>query len=382
MNPPEFARHRAFNSPAPASPKRLTAIPGRFLWVITLVAVALASQIAFGKLTPWSPEPQPKPAMDAILALFDRYPVVALGMSHRQQDEADFSLDLIRDPRFAAKVNDLVVECGNALYQPMLDRYIEGGEVPLEQLRLVWRNTTQLDSCEPRQHKELLDAVREVNRGLQPDKLRVLAGDPPVDWEKIQKPEDFVPFMTQRDTHFASVVEKEVLARHRKALLVIGAGHVLKRPVSWAASPATPDPTIAMLVEKQFPHAMFVIIPHDGFGEHNSELEPKLGGWPKPSLAVLRESWVGSVDAGVVFSGKIRRVGSDPSKVEDPFPGMKLEDIADGYLYLGPAASIREVEFPRETNTPYARELERRRRLLGGGPMRMAPVPAPAPQPH
>jgi len=61
-------------------------------------------------------------------------------------------------------VNDIVVECGNALYQPVLDRYVEGGDVPLEQLRLVWRNTTQLAACEPRQHKELLDAVREVNR--------------------------------------------------------------------------------------------------------------------------------------------------------------------------------------------------------------------------
>lgn len=168
---------------------------------------------------------RPENAVQAILAAFDRYPVVALGMSHRQQDEADFSLELIRAPRFAAKVKNIVVECGNPLYQSVLDRYLAGEDVPLEQLQLFWRNTTQPGSCDPRQHKELLDAVRAVNRRLPANgRIRVLGGDPPIDWDKVQRPEDIVPFMTQRDTHFASVVEDQVLAKHQKALLVIGAG--------------------------------------------------------------------------------------------------------------------------------------------------------------
>src|SRR5580704_4843347 len=175
-------------------------------------------------------EPRPEKAIQAIVAIFDRFPVVALGMSHRQQDEADFSLALVRDPHFAVTVNDIVVECCNVLYQATLDRYIDGGEVPLEQLQLVWRNTTQPGSCEPRQHKELLDAVREANHRLPAGHhIRVLAADPPIDWDKIQRPEDIVPFMDQRDTSFASVVEHQVLARHRKALLVIGAAHVLRQ---------------------------------------------------------------------------------------------------------------------------------------------------------
>jgi hypothetical protein len=52
-----------------------------------------------------------------------------------------------------------------------------------------------------------------------------------------------------------------------------------------------------------------------------------------------------------------------------------LQDIAEGYLYLGPIASIRQVEFPRETGTAYARELDRRRSLLGGGRIVTAPLP-------
>src|SRR5215470_7351913 len=255
----------------------------------------------------------PKPARDAIFAMFEKYPIVALGMSHRQQDEADFSLELIRDPRFAAKVNDIVVECGNALYQPTLDRYIEGENVPLEELRLVWRNTTQLAACEPRQHKELLDAVREVNRKLMAGhKIRVLAGDPPVEWNKVQKAEDFFPFVTRRDTHFASVVEEQVLAKHHKALLVIGAGHVLKRPISWAALTRPSDPTITMLLEMKHPLSVYVIVPHDDFGNRNAELEPKLKDWQKPALVELNDSWLGELNAGAIFQGKIRRVGSDP----------------------------------------------------------------------
>ena len=321
-------------------------------------------------------QPEPEDAIRSILAAFDRFPVVALGMSHRQQDEADFSIALIQDPKFAASINDIVVECGNPLYQMVMDRYISGAEIPMEQLQLFWRNTTQPGSCDPRQHKELLDAVREVNR-RQPAgrRMRVLAGDPPIDWDKAQRPEDVAPFMRQRDTHFASVVVDQVLAKRRKALLVIGAAHVLRRPISWASSPQASAPTVTMLIESKYPHSTYVVVPHDDFGDRNSELEPRLATWPTPSLATLRDSWLGKLDAGVIFRGKIRRVGSDPAKVEDPFPGLKLRDIADGYLYLGPIAAIRQVEFPRETGTAYARELDRRRSLLGGGRIVAAPLP-------
>jgi hypothetical protein len=353
----------------------------------TLLAVAISVALTFLTAKPamvQSRDDRPKPAIEAVLDLFDRYPIVALGMSHRQQDEADFSLALIRDPRFAAKVNDIVVECGNALYQPTLDRYVAGGSVPIEELRLVWRNTTQMAACEARQHKELLDAVREVNRKLPAGKkIRVLAGDSPVDWEKIRSAEDFAPFMMQRDSHFAGVVEREVLAKHHRALLVIGAGHVLKQPISWAALTTPADPTITMLLEKQKPNCVFVIIPHDDFGKRNSELEPKLGDWTNPSLAELSKSWVGELDAGLIFEGKIRRVGSDPNQEENPFPGMKLRDIADGYLYLGPIASIHQVEFP-QPDSEYAKELERRMKLLDGGMRQIGapgPIPVPVPAP-
>jgi hypothetical protein len=318
--------------------------------------------------------PRPEPAVDAVFAAFGEHPVVALGMSHQQQDEADFSLRVIRDPRFATIVNDIVVECGNPNYQPVLDQYIAGHAVQIEQLQLVWRNTTQPGRCDPRQHRELLDAVREVNRQLHPSRrIRVLAGDSPIDWAKIRRPEDMRPFLTRRDSDFAGVVEREVLSRHRKALLVIGAAHVLHHPITWRNDPTPPAPTVTMILEATHPHAVFVIMPHDGYGTRRSEFEARLAGWTKPSLVRLHGTWLGDVHGKVVFGANIRRVGAETADA-DPYYGFNLQDLADGYLYLGPLATLAPVQWPDFTGTAYANEIQRRNQLMG---MRTAPAPVP-----
>src|ERR1044071_4012482 len=84
-------------------------------------------------------DPHPVNAQEAILNAFDKYRIVALGEAHALQEEHDFIQSLIRNPAFADKVNDVVVECGNALYQNILDRYIAGQDVPLAEVRQVWR---------------------------------------------------------------------------------------------------------------------------------------------------------------------------------------------------------------------------------------------------
>jgi hypothetical protein len=88
-------------------------------------------------------ELKPEPAIPAILGAFDKYEVVAMPEDHGLKDLDDLIFALIRNPVFPEKVNDVVVECGNSLYQPILDRYITGEDVPLTEARKVWRNTTQ-----------------------------------------------------------------------------------------------------------------------------------------------------------------------------------------------------------------------------------------------
>ena len=72
---------------------------------------------------PEAADPTPQPAVSAILSTFDKYEVVAMPQGHGMQDLNDFIFSLIRNPEFSEKVNDIEVEFGNSLYQPMLDRF-------------------------------------------------------------------------------------------------------------------------------------------------------------------------------------------------------------------------------------------------------------------
>jgi hypothetical protein len=96
---------------------------------------------------PKGSDPKPGDAERTILAAFDKYEVVGMSAAHGNKDLDDFILHLIRDPAFPNKVNDVVVECGNSLYQSVLDRYIAGADVPLSEARQVWRKTTQPRKC-------------------------------------------------------------------------------------------------------------------------------------------------------------------------------------------------------------------------------------------
>jgi hypothetical protein len=63
---------------------------------------------------PKGTEPKPADATTAILAAFDKYEVVGISAAHGNKDLDDFILHLVRNPTFATKVNDIVVECGNS----------------------------------------------------------------------------------------------------------------------------------------------------------------------------------------------------------------------------------------------------------------------------
>src|SRR3989442_7775139 len=314
----------------------------------------VASDVNAHPPNPQGSNPTPEDAQEAILAAFAKYEVVGLGiLSYANQDFDGFILALIRNPAFPDKVNDIAVECGNSLYQPILDRYIAGEDVPLIQARQVWRNTTQPMCGLSGFYEELFPLVRRLNQRLPPGKkLRVLACDPPVDWSEVESREDLRPFM-DRDASIASVMETEVLAKHRKALMIFGVYHLMHGGGG----------AVGRYERKGYPNATFVIMAHNGFGNHtpltryNDELEKRMAAWPVPSLVAIKGTWLADLDYAYFFPDERGR--------------NLISTRVDGYLYLGPRDVLLNQPIPAANvlDKDYMAEL-RRRADRTGGPMR------------
>ena len=307
---------------------------------------------------PAAGEPLPEPAIPAILAAFDKYEVVAMPEAHGLKDLDDFILTLIRTPALTEKVNDIEVECGNSLYQPVLDRYIAGEDVPFKDVRKVWRNTTQ-DMCGTSIFfEEFFPIVRRVNQKLPQDKrIRVLAGDPPIDWEEVKSLKD-TGKLPGRDVTAASVLEKEVLSKHRKALMLFGTFHLLHGVGDDAVS----------IVETTHPGAVFVISHLGVFGSNFQTLSSSpFESWPVPSLARTKGTWLGSTDLGqfliepIFFQGcEFRR--EFPKKYQRP-----VAELVDAFIYLGPPDLSLNEQWPIDIviDDNYRKELTRRDLLMG-----------------
>jgi hypothetical protein len=74
------------------------------------------------------------------LRAFDTHEIVMFGEAHGCKQEYEWLKDLVGTPEFADRVDDIVVEGGNSLYQQSVDRYIAGEDVPFEQVQQAWRN--------------------------------------------------------------------------------------------------------------------------------------------------------------------------------------------------------------------------------------------------
>jgi len=304
-------------------------------------------------------EPTPEPAIPAILAAFDKYEVVGMPEAHGMKDVDDFVLSLIRNSTFPQKVNDIEVECGNSLYQPLLDRYIAGEDVVFTEVRKVWRNTTQPMCGMSGFFEQFFPLVRAINQKLPPGKrLRVLAGDPPIDWDQVKSFQDVLKVI-HRDASIASVMEKEVLSKHRKALMLFGTFHLFHGVGASAVS----------IFEKDYPNLTFVI---SDLGFFDTDMPAPPGSpfatWPVPSLARAKGTWLGALDLGHFLPPPT--LIDEACNVHHDFPTQlqkPMEDLVDAFLYIGPQDLRLRDQMPADIalDIDYRLELQRRGSLPG-----------------
>jgi hypothetical protein len=311
---------------------------------------------------PTGSEPIQEPAVPAILAAFDKYEVVGIPESHGMKDLDDFILSLIREPAFSGKVNDIAVECGNSLYQPILDRYIAGDDVPFTEVRKVWRNTTQPMCGMSGFFEQLFPLVRTINQKLPPGKrLRVLAGDPPIDWDQVKSSQDIGKF-SDRDASIASVMEKEVLSKHRKALMLFGNFHLMHGARVGAGNAVT-------IYEKDYPNRTFIISDLGNFDTGLPTLSSSsFASWPVPSLARATGTWLGALGLNHFYPPTVWT--DNDCNVHDELPKNEqkpMVDMVDAFLYLGPQDLRLTEPMPADIalDGDYMTESMRRMALMG-----------------
>jgi hypothetical protein len=199
------------------------------------VALACACATIVVTIDAQAPARRPAERLDPIATVLDAFrthAVVGLGEgTHGNEQGHAFRLALIRDPRFADTVNDIVVESGSANDQAVADRFVQGEDVPPNALRdLLEQSAGAAPVWERPIYVEFFQAVRDINRSRPADRrLRILLGDPPIDWSAVKTPADYRPWGLQRDSHPAALIQREVLARSRKALVIYGDGHLQAR---------------------------------------------------------------------------------------------------------------------------------------------------------
>ncbi len=295
----------------------------KFLWSFATIGIAAVS--VQGRSQPGPAPSAPLEPITAVIEAFHTNNVVALGEgTHGNEQGHRFRLALIRDPRFAETVNDIVVEFGNSLYQPLMDRFIANGDVPADDLRKVWQNTTAAHyPWEPPIYEEFFGAVRAVNAALPANRrVRVLLGDPPIDWSKIRNQADAEPWGEQRETYPAGLIRDQVLAKRRRALVVYGDGHFFRH---------SPYGSIVIAIERAHATSLTIAAVTD---MDLDRAQASVSAWPRPSLSMLRGTMLGSATVTDVM----------PLYRQDWLG--RMEDQFDALLYLGPRASITYSRFP------------------------------------
>src|SRR6478752_9871956 len=81
------------------------------------------------------------PVIAEIAKQFDKHPLIMIGELHRWQELHAFMREMIRDPGFICRADDIVVEFGNSRLQDVADRYVAGADVTEAQLQSIWRET-------------------------------------------------------------------------------------------------------------------------------------------------------------------------------------------------------------------------------------------------
>ncbi len=301
--------------------------------VVTLLSVAAIGIGASAKDS--RPPAVPVDGITAVIEAFRSHRIVAIsdGVSHGDEQNHAFRLALIRDPRFATVANDIVVEFGSGQYQDVMDRFEHGENVPYSTFRQVWQNTANPRATwDTPIYEEFFRAVRDVNASLPPSRqLRVILASVPFDWTDVEaaRVRPFDGILYSRD-----LVQREILAKHRRALVVSGSAH-LRRKVRGSDCRIL-DGELPQVWDRAKVFSVFQVSQ-----SQRDTLQPGAA-WVPPSLAVIRGTSLGAHEDPSTVCGVVRNGKPDPEATRTAGT-VRLEDQFDAVLYLGSRQTVAQL---------------------------------------
>ena len=334
---------------------------------ITVLLTGLAASAMGQNVSP----PSVSKAADGIFSAFATHPIVGVGDFHGMAQEEDFYGSLIRDPRFAKDVGNVVVEFGDASQQGTIDRYVNGEDLPYSDLRKVWADTVGwFPAVTSLGYINFFAQVRAANSTLpEHQRIHVWLGDPPVDWLKATAA-DVSKSLADRDNYPAGLLESQILAKHKRALVIYGTFHFYYQD------------SLKQQIDVRHPGAFFVVTPYSGFIEKtcSETFEGTTQKWPVPALASpVRASelqahmqvpgchFLNAADFSFPPDFTQERKARELAEMEDQSSGVG----GDALLYLGPASSLTQSPHSPDLylDAAFRKELSRRSVLKGAGPL-------------
>jgi hypothetical protein len=200
--------------------------------------------------------------------------------------------------------------------------------------------------CDLPIYEAFIREVKAVNDGLPPDrKVRVLLGDPPIDWSVIKDAQELIKWAEQRSTHAADLINREVIAKSRRALVIYGDAHFPRKSIRSNYEGDDLRPMVDLLGDN--PAARIFTI----YAETSTDLakiQPDIASWTAPKLVLLKGTTLGATDYEVFatagFGGSrprwFQRGGKRIDIPKDQWRTRRMDEQYDALIYLGPRSAL------------------------------------------
>lgn len=300
-------------------------------------------------------------AEDYIIQNFQNHNIIGLGEGgHHLENSHQFFQKMFDNKKIQETIDIVIVEFASSDQQDLLDRYILGEDVTFNELRKVWRESTQCIGRfgEATIYFELLQKIRNVNFSLpENNKIRVLGGDPSIDWKAVRSLEDYNKSNSQRDIFPAELAIKYGINRSMKVLVIYAEFHMTKI----IGKTASGHPSITTYVNDKYPGAMKVIAVLD---TQKYQLEEQTKTWPLYSIIDIDTEEIGKLPAEKYLTELFNKSGRVIL-----FEYHQIKELFDAFLYIGSSESWKRVDFPKSVFSDNEwNELNRRRQILGAKP--------------